>query len=74
MKLSIHDSMQMCNLGIHHVCTIQTCALFSPATSLMVAEATMKHTVNTTFPGDILTVVSHHLFVENEAALLLDVL
>ena len=61
------------DLGIHYVYTIQTCALFSPAASLMAAEATTKHTINATFPGDILTVVSHHLLVEDEAALLLDV-
>ena len=61
------------DVGTYYVCTNQTCALFSPAVSLMAAEATMKHTINTTFPGDILTVVSHHLLVEDEAALLLDV-
>ena len=61
------------DLGIHYICTIQTCALLSPAVPLIAAEATTMHTINTTFPGDIFTVVSHHLLVEHEAVLLRDV-
>ena len=35
---------------------MQTCGLFSPAVSIMATEATIKHTINTTFLVDILAV------------------
>lgn len=50
---------------------MQTCGLFSPAVSIMATEATIKHTINTTFLVDILAVVSHHPLAEHETCKLL---